>query len=137
MREGQLTVLTWNVYLGADHAPLVGTTAETLPAVASAMWRDVRATHLPTRAPAIARVIAREAPDVVALQEAYRWSVDGRRAQRGFSAPVVVYDAVDSIVRELAGLGASYTVAVRAAGVEAQLAAAGGLDLRFEDSVAI
>jgi hypothetical protein len=49
----------------------------------------------------------------------------------------VVYDAVPTIVGELAALGAFYAIAVRAPGVEAQLGCEDGLDVRFEDSVAI
>lgn len=136
-RGGALTILSWNVYLGADHVPLVGTTRETAPAVMAALWRGVMRTHFPTRARSLAKVIAREAPDVLALQEAYRWSVDGRRAHGGVAAPLVVHDFVAVLVAELAALGAFYAVAARGFGLDAQLATADGFDVRFDDSVAI
>jgi len=66
-----LTVMTRNLYLGANLDPIVK--AKSLPEALNAVatdWAQVQANDFPTRARAIAREIATVKPDVVGFQEA-------------------------------------------------------------------
>jgi endonuclease/exonuclease/phosphatase family metal-dependent hydrolase len=69
-----VTVMTQNVYFGTGLAPVFTATSqvEVIAAVAAA-WRQVEASTIDERAGRIAEVIAAEAPDLVALQEAAQW----------------------------------------------------------------
>lgn len=70
-----LTVATYNVYLGAQVELLfsAGSSSE-LEETADVVRRQLAATDFPDRAGALARVLARERPDVVGLQEVTRWT---------------------------------------------------------------
>lgn len=70
-----LTVATYNVYLGAQVELLfsAGSAAE-LEATAEVVRRQLVTTDFPDRAGALARVLARERPEVVGLQEVTRWT---------------------------------------------------------------
>ncbi len=65
-----VTVMTRNLYLGADLDPVVKATSFSgaLKAVAAG-WAQVQANDFPTRARAIAAEIARAKPDFVGFQE--------------------------------------------------------------------
>ncbi len=136
MNNRELTVLTWNIYLGGDHAPLLGTTPEEVPARMSKLWRQAQGTFFPSRARAMAAMIARARPDVIGLQEVTRWSVDAR-PKLGVPLPVVVYDFIPILLGELAALGAFYSLAARSPGVDVLLPTEEGFDVRLEDALAI
>ncbi len=71
-------VATYNLYLGADLALLLGDRpAEELDRHRAEVQRQLAATAFPRRAAALATVLAREAADLVGLQEVCRWRVDG------------------------------------------------------------
>lgn len=68
-----LTVMTRNVYLGADvFAPFQ---SEDPLGTAAQVWADIQASDFPSRAAAIADEIVEASPDVVGLQEMYRFVV--------------------------------------------------------------
>ena len=69
-RDGRLTVMTQNVYLGADIDPILGAEheADVPPAVAAA-WAQMHGNDFHDRARAIAASIAHQDPAVVGLQE--------------------------------------------------------------------
>ncbi|NUS50039.1 MAG: hypothetical protein HOQ22_03230 [Nocardioidaceae bacterium] len=78
----QIRVATYNLYLGADLSPLFG--AADTDGLADAVARvraQLDATRFEERASAVARLLARERPDLVGLQEVSRWTsvpvVDG------------------------------------------------------------
>jgi endonuclease/exonuclease/phosphatase family metal-dependent hydrolase len=65
-----ITVMTQNLYLGANLDPIVhATSQQTAFQAVEAAWAQVQANDFPTRATAIAAEIARAKPDIVGLQE--------------------------------------------------------------------
>jgi endonuclease/exonuclease/phosphatase family metal-dependent hydrolase len=71
-------VLTYNLDAGSDLAPLqVAASPQALPGAVSEVWADVQASNIPERALTLAREIARANPDVVGVQEAALWTVNG------------------------------------------------------------
>jgi endonuclease/exonuclease/phosphatase family metal-dependent hydrolase len=65
-----VTVMTRNLYLGANLDPIVhATSADALYRAVEAGWAQVQANDFPTRATAIAAEIARAKPDFVGFQE--------------------------------------------------------------------
>jgi endonuclease/exonuclease/phosphatase family metal-dependent hydrolase len=103
-RQGSLvTVMTQNLYLGAELAPIfiAKSQAEMVNATAVA-WEQVQASEINERAGRIAEVIAVEAPHLVALQEAAQWSLGSH------SAMTVEYDFLSSILQALQALGVFY-----------------------------
>ena len=68
----QITVMTRNLYLGAD----VGVAMDlipNLPAAAQFMWDQVKATNFNKRAPKLAAEVIAARPDVIGIQEATIW----------------------------------------------------------------
>ena len=72
INDFRLSVLSWNIYLGADLTPLAGGIT---PAAVSLVFRQFLATNFPDRAKALARQIASSKPDLIGLQEAERWEL--------------------------------------------------------------
>ncbi len=108
-----ITVMTYNVYYGADYAPLLATPLEDVPFVAAEAWGMAQHSDFPARAGAIATEIAAAEPHLVGLQEAaiYRLQHPGD-AIVGGTAPAteVVYDFVALILDSLAARGLHYTM---------------------------
>lgn len=75
-KPAEVTVLSWNLYLGADLVPVIAalsTAPEQAPVVVKQVLDDVRTTNFPARAKKLAELIAAADPDVVALQECVLW----------------------------------------------------------------
>ncbi|MDP6368396.1 MAG: hypothetical protein QF615_02220, partial [Planctomycetota bacterium] len=65
-----IKVASYNLYLGADIAPIMAATdGATLIGAVSAAWAQVRANDFTERAVAIADQIEAEGPDLIGLQE--------------------------------------------------------------------
>jgi endonuclease/exonuclease/phosphatase family metal-dependent hydrolase len=89
--ERSLTVMTRNVFLGADLSPLVGTrTPDELSLAAGAIWSRIQASDFPRRARALAAEIAAAKPDVVGLQE-----VSLYRSDRPSDGPITPAETVE------------------------------------------
>ena len=74
----QLTVATFNLYLGADLKPLFGAaTTDELAERAAAVWQQVMDGDPRARMRAAAGIVVHELPDVLAVQEAVRWTTTG------------------------------------------------------------
>ncbi|HEV8374232.1 MAG TPA: endonuclease/exonuclease/phosphatase family protein [Actinomycetota bacterium] len=70
----QLTVATYNLYLGADLTPLFAASSpEELVQRAGQVYANVVKTDFPSRARAIAELLAEDPPDVAGLQEVALW----------------------------------------------------------------
>jgi len=72
--QRHLTVATYNLYLGADLTPLfTATTPEELVQLAGTAYAHVVQTDFPSRAEAIAGLLAADPPDVAGFQEVALW----------------------------------------------------------------
>lgn len=86
-----LTVATYNLYLGGDIAPVLNPAGDPLAAAAQ-LFADVQATRFPERALALAELIADERPHVLGLQEVSLWEVGA--APAGPFVPVLDFEAI-------------------------------------------
>lgn len=138
MPELSLSIMTWNLYLGADVGRVIGVAPELLPERVTEVWKTVNATNFRARAKAIAAGICRECPDVVALQEVCRWS-SRFRLPLAHEPPEerIEYDFIGILLDELRRRGENYFIAARSPGVDVLLPSAGGPDIRLEDSLVL
>ncbi len=136
-----VTVMSRNVYLGADLDPLITALAgfdmrlipisyypAVIPPLVDQAWGEVQATDFPARAKVIAGEIASQNPDLVGLQEVSLW-------RTGATAPAttVVYDFLELIRSELAVLGRSYEVASSVQDTDVELPLSNGSLVRWTD----
>jgi endonuclease/exonuclease/phosphatase family metal-dependent hydrolase len=111
--DGQLQVMTRNLYLGADLLPvLTATTPEDFAAAANGVVQSVTvANDFRARAGALAAEIASARPDLVGLQEASLWQTQTPGDGTATPATTVVYDFVAILLGELSARGLPYVVA--------------------------
>ena len=110
-----VTVMSRNLYLGADLIPLAtATDREDFEKKAGAVWQIVQDTNFPLRAKALAKELKAKRPDLVGLQEAAIWrkGADGVKDGNTTPATEVVYDFTKTLIAEAARLGVNYQVAV-------------------------
>lgn len=129
-----LTVMTRNLYLGADLTPLFGAeTPAELVAAATAVWQAVLASDFPARADALADEVAEHQPLVIGLQEVSLWRTS---AVPGQPAQDVALDFLDIYLDALAERGLAYEPVALVEAFDGQLTALGpqGLfDVRLTD----
>jgi endonuclease/exonuclease/phosphatase family protein len=116
----KLTVMTRNVFLGADLSPAIN--APTLAAAidgAGTIWNEMQSTKFPQRAKPLAREIKRSKADLVGLQEVALWRIQtpsdlGGPPQNpaGKPATKVEQDFLAILERELKRIKAGYKVVV-------------------------
>jgi endonuclease/exonuclease/phosphatase family metal-dependent hydrolase len=104
--QRRLRVATYNLYLGANLAPLISTPSEDIPEAAGDIWEHVQATDFPIRAEAIADLIVEEHPHLVGLQEVALWQTGPTPG-----ALTTRYDFLQILLDELAERGAPYETA--------------------------
>lgn len=123
MRHGvparSTTVMTRNLYLGADLAPILAALATgngtAVVGAATQTWGAVQATRPEERMAAIADEIVATDPAVVGLQEVTTWTTFAYDPRTGaVSSPTVAYDFLDLLLRALAARGADYREVVGA-----------------------
>jgi endonuclease/exonuclease/phosphatase family metal-dependent hydrolase len=115
-----VTVMTRNLYLGADLTPaLQSTGADSFVDANGQIVRQVQATNFPLRAKALAQEILRSKPNLVGLQEAAEWrtSPPGTKsfvpAMGGAkTATIVQYDFLKLLLDQLNKHGNLYRAAV-------------------------
>lgn len=128
-----VTVATYNVYLGADLTPVVA--APDFPAflvATSGVYLSAQATDFPARATAIAGQIAASEPLLVGLQESTLW-----RTGAPFDpapAETVVTDFLQLLLDALDAAGASYTPVVVQQGSDLEVPTLLGFDVRLTTS---
>jgi endonuclease/exonuclease/phosphatase family metal-dependent hydrolase len=120
--------MTRNLYLGASLDPITGVAdAQELPVRVDEVWAAVVASDPPGRMAAVAREIAELQPDVVALQEAALWRVEGGRG----------YDFVELLLASLRERGSSYRVVAEAPTFGGALPAGAGGVVELQDRGAL
>jgi len=108
-----LTVMTRNVYVGADLIPLATQPSrEAFEQAAAGVYQTLVNNDFQTRAKALAREIRQRKPDVVGLQEAARWMRGPDGLKDGSTTPAndVIYDSTEVLLQELNALGQRYRV---------------------------
>ena len=106
-----LTVATYNLYLGADLSLLFGVgSVEELGAAVAEVRGQLERTSFAERAGAVARILVREAVDVVGLQEVSRWAAAPLGPDGGLGAEEVLVDFLPTLLAELAAARKSYDV---------------------------
>lgn len=109
----KITVMTRNLYLGADLGPAIE--AESFCEAIDAggeILNDVDDSNFPARAKLLAAEIADAKPDLVGLQEVALWRFQEDADFTGTEATTVRYDFLKSLMEELKNEGAKYDVAV-------------------------
>jgi endonuclease/exonuclease/phosphatase family metal-dependent hydrolase len=145
-----LTVMTRNLYVGADFLPIMTeTNAVLIPLRVAQAFATIVANDFPARAKGLAREIVREQPELVGLQEVSLIRVQSPGdAIFGNPQPAeaVAYDYLEILLDELASLGAHYRLAVAVTNMDLELFASAsipdlmagrGVDVRLTDRDAI
>jgi hypothetical protein len=107
------SVMTRNLYLGADLGPMLAALATgdnaAIVGAATQTWSAVQATRPEERMAAVADEIVAADPAVIGLQEVTTWTTFSFNPQTGaVSNPAVAYDFLDLLLEELAERGADY-----------------------------
>lgn len=126
-RDIDVSILTWNIYLGTDLTPLTNASPEQIPERVTQIFRLFLATNFPVRARAIARAIASEKPDLIGLKEAELWELIIP------TFGTVTYDFIKILLKELKERGLDYEVAAQNLNFSAQLPDSEGNSIRLLD----
>jgi len=130
----KITVMTRNVYLGADLGPaLQATTLDGAIDGAGEVFREVDRTNFPERAVPLAREIKRSKADLIGLQEVALWRRGPAGVQDGPATPAtqVVYDFLRTLRRELARAGLRYRLGSRQQETDIEAPIDAGYDVRL------
>lgn len=113
-KDPEITVMTRNLYLGADLGPAINAsnTCEAIDAGGDIL-NEVDATNFRQRSRLLAKEIARAKPDLVGLQEAALWRFQKDADFEATPATTVRYDFLALLQRRLQARGAKYFVAVK------------------------
>jgi endonuclease/exonuclease/phosphatase family metal-dependent hydrolase len=133
-----VTVMTQNLYFGADLTPLLGATDQaSLVAAVSEAFAGAVATDIPARMRRIADETARARPDLVGLQEAALWRTG---PFGGGPATTVAFDFIELLLEALREHELHYDVVATTTNLDAQapgFTAAGLAEIRLTDRDAI
>jgi endonuclease/exonuclease/phosphatase family metal-dependent hydrolase len=125
-----LVVVTYNMYLGTDFGPiLVATSFPEFANAVAAAYVEVQQSNIPERAEAIAKEIASKRPELVGLQEVSIW----RTGPFGGPANTVTFDALQSLLDELAERNLHYSPVAIVTEFEAEAPSALGINISFTD----
>ena len=113
-KDAEVTVMTRNLYLGADLGPAISA-PDTCSAIDAGgkILNDVDASNFPERAKLLAAEIAKAKPDLVGLQEAALWRFQENSDFSATPATNVRYDFLALLQNELRARGAKYEIAVQ------------------------
>jgi endonuclease/exonuclease/phosphatase family metal-dependent hydrolase len=140
--DGKLTVMTRNLFLGADLDPVIAAIASgdglAVVTATTAAWNRVQANDFNVRAVRLADEIAVALPDVVALQEATLWrtgAADGTIFPP--NAAGVVYDFLAILQARLRERQLDYVAAQTLTLFDVEAPTALGVDVRLTDRLVI
>jgi endonuclease/exonuclease/phosphatase family metal-dependent hydrolase len=123
-RHGDVRVMTYNLNNGSDLIPLFSVTKpQDIPGAVSRVLAEVTASDIPDRAVALAHVIEASHADLIGVQEASVWSVNG----------VTRFDLLGDVMKALAHDGAHYRVASRVNAFGGRLPDAQGETVGLQD----
>ena len=135
-----LTVMTYNVYVGADMLPLLGiTNLLEVPGAVADVYDKTIAADFPARAAGIAGAIKAYQPHLIGLQEIslIRTQTPGDRIAAGeIPAEEVVWDFLEILMNALQAEGLNYRVAAKVQNFDIEMpmfAEAGFTDVRLTD----
>jgi endonuclease/exonuclease/phosphatase family metal-dependent hydrolase len=120
-----VTVMTRNLYLGADLIPLATAPADQFQHAAGTVFAAVNATDPNGRMKLVAAEIAKAKPDLVGLQEVSLWRTGAAPAAH------VVYDYSATIMRELGRRRAHYRLVTLKRGFNVEGPTDRGFDVRL------
>lgn len=120
-----VTVMTRNLYLGANLIPLATAPADQFPQAAAGVFAGVAATDPNGRMKLVAKEIAKSKADIVGLQEVSLWRTGPAPASK------VVYDYSKTIMKELKRLKAPYRQVAIKQGFNVGGPMGGGIDVRL------
>lgn len=129
-RDREVTVMTRNIFFGADLSLIAGAqTPAQLVVAASNAYQSVIATNFPERSVALAGEIAATQPALIGLQEVALW----RTGPAFDPAPAeeVQYDFLQLLLNELASHGLPYEVVAVVSGLDAETPTRLGFDVRL------
>jgi endonuclease/exonuclease/phosphatase family metal-dependent hydrolase len=135
-----LTVMTRNVFLGADLTPAyeaLGAGGAAVPAAVASIFNPgepkgaVQHTDFAARAVGLAAEVAAVKPDLIGLQEAAAWRT------RGAGGEVTVTDHLETLEAELARRGLRYTRVITADVGDVELPSAAGMNIGLTNRLAI
>jgi hypothetical protein len=119
-----ITVMTWNLYYGANLDGAVAAIAEGDPevivAAVSELWGVVGFTDFPSRAQGLAAEIGRVQPDLIGLQEAALWRSDPYDGSPEPNASHVEFDFVQILLDALEARDLHYALVVAETGFDAE-----------------
>jgi len=131
-KNADLTIMSRNLYLGADIIKLVGAPdVATEAQQVNSLFETVQATNFPVRAKALAQEIARTKPDIIGLQEVTRYL---RTAEGNVTGPAttVIYDWIALLQAELRKLKQPYRVAAEQTELDITTPSSAGYGLRLK-----
>jgi endonuclease/exonuclease/phosphatase family metal-dependent hydrolase len=132
-KKPDLTVMSRNLYLGADIIKLVGA-----PDLAgeeqqvNALYETVQATNYPERVKRLAQEIADNKPDLIGLQEVSRYYRTPEGAATDAPATVVLYDWMALLQAQLKQLKQPYKVVQEQTELDITTPSAAGYGLRLK-----
>ena len=134
----KLSVMTRNIYLGADIArPIGSATKEEFEQKNQIVWDTVVKTNFPARSKRLAREIAKTEPDLIGLQEVALW----RKGPKDDPAPAtdVAYDFLRILQKRIKARGLNYRVGSvqREANVEGPTTSDGDVRLTMRDVILV
>jgi endonuclease/exonuclease/phosphatase family metal-dependent hydrolase len=142
-----VSVMTQNLYHGADIAQIANVPASQVPFAVAEAWATIQATDFPTRARALAAEIAATRPHLIGLQEVTTWRTqtpsDFVLGQQAPNATTVAYDFLAILLDALADRGLDYRVAALSPTSDIEVPAYTGvgaipyMDIRFGDAEAV
>ncbi len=102
-RKKCFSIMTWNIYFGADLTPLINTTPEEVPEIMTEIYQQVQQTDFPARARSIAKQIWETKPDLIGLHEVALWTVQSPTTKNVISFLMI-------LLKNLRKLGLDYCV---------------------------
>ena len=136
-RENRLTLMTWNIYQGANQSSIFTATtpSEFVTAVGSA-YNRIQATNFIERADSIAEKIQEIRPDLIGLQEVILLRTQIPSDGNATSATYISFDYLEILIDALTKRGLIYEPVVVQASTDIEVpgvTSIGLMDIRFTD----